>query len=97
MKLEVKPILDRLIIKQSEGKKEIEGTGIVIPDSEIKKPLFGEVVAAGPGFRNSKGEIVPMTAKVGDKVAYTDHAASHIEIDGVDYIYLKEGDLILIF
>ncbi len=97
MRLEVKPILDRIIIKQSEGKKEIEGTGIIIPDSEIKKPLVGEVMAVGPGFRNSKGETVPMTAKVGDIVAYTDHAASLIEIDGVDYIFLKEGDLILIF
>lgn len=97
MKLEVKPILDRIIIKQSEGKKELEGTGIIIPDSERQKPLMGEVVAAGPGFRNSKGDIVPMTAKVGDKVAYMDHAASHIEIDNVDYVYIKEGDLILIF
>ncbi len=97
MILKVKPILDRIIIKQSEGKKEVEGTGISMAESEMKKPLVGEVVAAGAGFRNSKGDIVPMTAKVGDIVAYMDHAASHIEIDGVDYIYLKEGDLILIF
>jgi len=95
MELNVKPILDRIIIKQSEGREEI--AGMIIPDSEREKPLQGTVVAVGPGFRNSKGEIVPMTAKVGDKVAYTDHAASKIEIDGVDYVYIKEGDLILIF
>ncbi len=96
-KLTVTPILDRIIIKQHEGRTEIEGTGIIIPDSERKKPLEGTVVAVGEGFRNSKGEIVPMTAKVGDKVAYMNHAASEIEIDGVDYVYIKEGDLILIF
>ena len=95
MKLEVKPILDRIIIKQSDGRKEV--AGMIIPDSERKAPLQGTVVAVGPGFRNSKGEIVPMTAKVGDEVAYMDHAASQIEIDGVDYVYIKEGDLILIF
>jgi chaperonin GroES len=95
MELNVKPILDRIIIKQSEGRQEI--AGMIIPDSERQKPLQGIVVAAGPGFRNSKGEIVPMTAKVGDRVAFMNHAASLIEIDGEDYIYIKEGDLILIF
>ena len=95
--LNVKPILDRIIIKQSEGKKEIEGTSIIIPDSERQKPLVGTVVAAGPGFRNSKGEIVPMTVQVGDLVAYMEHSASQIEIDNVNYVYIKEGDLILIF
>ncbi len=93
--LNVKPILDRIIIKQSEGKKEV--AGMIIPESERQKPLNGIVVAAGPGFRNSKGEIVPMTAKVGDTVAYMEHSASKIEIDGVDYIYIKEADLILIY
>jgi len=95
--LKVTPILDRIVLKQCEGKKEIEGTVIIIPDSEIEKPLRGVVVAAGSGARNSKGEIVPMTAKVGDEVAYTNRAASAIEIDNVDYVYIKEGDLILIY
>jgi chaperonin GroES len=93
--LNVKPVLDRLIIKQSEGKKDV--AGMIIPESERQKPLRGVVVAAGPGFRNSKGEIVPMTAKVGDEVAYVEHSVTKIEIDGVDYIYIKEGDLILIY
>ena len=95
--LNVTPILDRIILKQCEGKKEIAGTGIIIPDSEREKPLRGIVMAVGKGFRNSKGEIVPMTAKVGDEVAYTNRAASAITIDDVDYVYIKEGDLILIY
>jgi len=91
----VKPLLDRIIIKQSEGRKEV--AGMIIPESERQKPLRGVVVAAGPGFRNSKGEIVPMTVKVGDEVAYMEHSAIKIEIDEKDYIFLKEGDLILIY
>ena len=95
MELKVKPVLDRIIIKQSEGKKEV--AGLLIPDSEKQKPLIGTVVAVGPGWRaTNTGELSPMTVKVGDEVAYMENSASFIEIDGVDYIYIKENDLIAI-
>lgn len=90
-----KPVLDRLIIKQDEGESEIGG--IYIPESERQKPMRGTVIATGPGWRVSgTGELVPMTAKVGDKVIYDIHTATNLEIDKIDYVLVKESDLLVI-
>ncbi|MES2395795.1 MAG: co-chaperone GroES [Bacteroidota bacterium] len=94
-KLSVKPVLDRIIIKQAEGESEI--ANLLIPDSERVKPCKGTVVAVGPGWRTSTtGELVPMTAQVGDEVIYSIHSATTVEINGVDYVLVKEGDLLVI-
>jgi chaperonin GroES len=95
MKLNVRPVLDRIILKPSEGREEI--AGLKIPDSEKEKPLKGVVVAHGEGWTAPEtGHFTPISVKLGDEVMYMDHSASEIEIDGVDYIYIKERDLICI-
>lgn len=95
MKLSVKPVLDRIILKQSEAKSEV--AGLKIPDSEKTKPLMGTVVAHGDGWiAPETGHFTPIRVKVGDNVMYMEHSASEIQIDGVDYIYIKERDLICI-
>ncbi len=90
-----KPVLDRILIKQDEGRKSV--SGFIVPDSEKQKPHSGTVVAIGDGGRTHEGELIPMTVKVGDKVAYSEFATTTIEVDGVDYILIKEGDLLLIY
>lgn len=94
--IKAKPVLDRILIKQSEAVTEII-PGIEIPKSELEKPFRGVVVAVGPGWITSTtGERVPMTAKVGDEVIYSIHTATTVEIDKVDYVLVKEGDLLVI-
>lgn len=94
--LKAKPVGNRILIKQSEGRSEIAG-GIIIPKSELEKPCKGEVVAVGPGHRNFDGSLALMETKVGDIVVYNAHAATTVEIEGVDYLCVKEPDLILIY
>ena len=89
------PILDRILILQDKGQEKI--AGVVIPDSEKQKPHSGTVVSVGGGWRASTtGELVPMTVKRGDKVIYSEFATTIVEIDGVDYVLIKEGDLLVI-
>lgn len=91
----VRPILDRILIKQDSG-KEVVGT-IEIPNSEIEKPHSGVVVAVGPGWRASTtGELVPMTVKVGDRVIYSEFATTEIDVNGEIFVLIKEGDLLVI-
>lgn len=95
-KINARPVLDRILIKQSEGAKELV-PGIDVPESEREKPCKGVVVAVGPGWVTSTtGELVPMTAKVGDEVIYSIHSATTVEIDRVEYVLVKEGDLLVI-
>jgi len=90
-----KTILDRIIIKQFDGEASV--AGLIIPDSERKKLHKGEVVIVGPGARDHEGRLVPMTVKPGDIVAYSEFATTKVEIDGIEYILIKEGDLELIY
>ncbi len=87
-------VLDRILIKQDEGRAEV--SGFEVPESEKDKPHSGTVIAVGPGLRNEEGKLVPMTAKVGDKVLYSEFATTLLEVYGEDYILIKEGDLHLI-
>lgn len=90
-----KTILDRIVIKQFDSPAEV--AGLIIPDSERKKIHKGEVVIVGPGGRDHEGRLIPMTVKVGDIVAYSEFATTKVEIDGIEYILIKEGDLELIY
>lgn len=92
--LSVQPVLDRIIIKQDEGEDSV--AGLIIPDGEKVRPQRGVIVAAGAGARDRDGKLIPMTSSVGDVVVYEVHAASELTIDGDDYVYIKESDLVLI-
>lgn len=90
-----KTVLDRIVIKQHDSEANIGG--LIIPDSERKKIHKGEVVIVGPGGRDNEGRLIPMSVKVGDIVAYSEFATTKVEIEGIEYILIKEGDLELIY
>ena len=95
IQISARPVLDRILIKQSEADSEV--ASLIIPESERVKPCRGVVVAVGPGWVTSTtGERVPMTAKVGDEVIYSINTATNVEINKVDYVLVKEGDLLVI-
>lgn len=91
----VRTVLDRIIIKQDLSASSV--AGLEIPDSERKKVHKGEVIVVGPGVRSADGTNIPMTVKVGDRVAYSEFATTTVDIGGVDYILIKEGDLEIIY
>ena len=59
--------------------------GIVLPDTaEKEKPMQGKVIAVGPGKLNEKGERIPMSVKVGDRVLFKKYGPDEIEFDKKD-------------
>lgn len=72
-------------------------SGIVIPDTADKeKPMFGTVVAVGPGKWNEKGERVPMSVKIGDKVLFKKYGPDEVEVEGKKYLVGDEDDILAI-
>ena len=69
--MKIKPLQDKILVKRSEAEKKTAG-GIIIPDTSKEKPSIGTVISVGPGARNEKGELVPMTLKEGDKILFSD-------------------------
>ena len=67
MSVSIKPLEDRIVIKQVEA-EQTTARGLVIPDTAKEKPQEGEVVAVGPGRIDDNGNRVPLDVAVGDSV-----------------------------
>lgn len=93
--MKLKPIQDRVLVKREDAEEKTSG-GIIIPDTSKEKPSKGVVVAVGDGARDEKGNIIPMTLKVGDKVFFTKWGGTEIKIDNEDLLIMKESDILAI-
>jgi chaperonin GroES len=95
-KLNIRPLEDRVVVQPSEAEERTAG-GIVLPDTAREKPQRGTVVAVGPGkLLEKSGERAQMSLKVGDKVIYGKYSGTEIEIDGEDYVILRESDVLAV-
>ena len=95
MKLNLKPLGDRLVIKPLEG-EEVTPSGIVLPETAKEKPQKGEVLAVGPGARDEDGKRIVMDVKTGDKVLFAKYAGTEIKIDSEKVLILRESDVLAI-
>lgn len=88
----IKPLGDRVIVKPSEVEEKTKG-GIILPDTAKEKPIEGTIVAVGAGKIGEDGKLIPMNVKVNDKVLYAKYAGNEIQIDGVEYLIMRESDI----
>jgi chaperonin GroES len=93
--MQVRPLHDRILVQRlDEGEQRVGG--ILIPDSAKEKPQRGTVVAAGAGKVNDAGKRVAMDVKTGDTVLFGKYSGQEIKFDGVDYLIMKEDDVLAI-
>lgn len=93
MATKVRPLHDRIIVRRLEAEEKSAG-GIIIPDSAKEKPVQGEVIAAGKGKSNDKGEVRPLDVKVGDIVIFSTYAGTEIKLDGEAFLMMREDDVL---
>jgi chaperonin GroES len=91
--MNLKPLDDRIVIKQSDAEEKTAG-GIILPDTAKEKPQIGKVVAVGPGKLLDDGKGANMSFNKNDQVIYAKYIGSDIEIDGEKYIILRESDVL---
>ena len=91
--MKIKPLDDRVLVKQSEAEEMTSG-GIVLPDSAKEKPQRGKVVSTGPGKLLDSGERGEMCVKKGDEIFYGKYAGSEVEIDQETFVILRESDIL---
>lgn len=92
--MNLKPLGDRVVIKQLEAEEKTKG-GIILTSQSQERPQEAEVIAVGPGA-TVDGKLVPMQVKAGDKVIYSKYAGTEVKVDGVEYIIVKESDILAI-
>ena len=88
-----RPLHDRVLVRRVTAEEKTAG-GIIIPDNAKEKPQEGEIVAAGPGGRNEKGELVALDVKPGDRVLFGKWSGTEVKIDGEDLLIMKESDIL---
>ncbi|NNF02708.1 MAG: co-chaperone GroES [Bacteroidia bacterium] len=86
-KLKIKPLADRVVVAAADAETKT-ASGIIIPDTAKEKPQQGKVVAVGSGKKDE-----PVTVKVGDSVLYGKYAGTEINIDGKEYLIMRESDI----
>ena len=88
-----RPLHDRVVVRRIDAQEKTAG-GIIIPDTAKEKPQEGEIVAAGPGARNEKGELVPLDEKAGDRILFGKWSGTEVKIDGEELLIMKESDIL---
>ena len=90
--MKIKPLHDRVVVRRIEEDERTPG-GIIIPDTAKEKPQQGEVIAAGPGARDEKGQVQPLDVKAGDRVLFGKWSGTEVKIDGEELLIMKESDI----
>lgn len=88
--MNIKPLADRVLILPAPAEEKTIG-GIIIPDTAKEKPLKGEVVAVGQGTKDEE-----MVLKVGDTVLFGKYAGTSLEVEGKEYLVMRQSDVVAI-
>ena len=90
----LKPLADRVIIKQVEAEETTKG-GIILTSAAQEKPQMYEVVAVGPGGLVDGNE-VEMIVKAGDKVITGKYSGTEVKVDGEEVTIVRQSDILAI-
>ena len=95
MSISIKPLEDRIVIRQVEA-EQTTASGLVIPDTAKEKPQEGEVIAVGPGRVDDKGNRIPVDVKVGDVVIFSRYGGTEVKYEGQEFQILSSRDVLAV-
>lgn len=94
--MNLKPLGDRVIIKQDAAEETTAG-GLILAHDAKEKPQTGIVLAVGEGKLDKEGKLIPVPVKVGDKVLYGKYGGTEVTVDGEEVMILRSDDLYAVF
>ena len=92
--MNVKPLFDRVVIKNVEA-EETTKSGIILTSAAKEKPQMAEVLAVGPGGMVD-GKEIAMQVKVGQKVIYSKYAGTEVKLDNEELILVRQSDILAV-
>ena len=92
--MKIKPLGDRVVIKNVEAEETSKG-GIILTSAAKEKPQMAEVIAVGPGG-NVDGKEIVMHVSVGDRVITSKYSGTEVKCDGVEYNIVRQSDILAI-
>ncbi len=88
--MNIKPLADRVLVEPKEPETKT-ASGLYIPDTAKEKPQQGTIVATGNGKKDE-----PMELKAGDTVLYGKYSGTEINVDGKDYLMMRQSDVLAV-
>ena len=88
--MNIKPLHDRVLVEPAAAEETTAG-GIIIPDTAKEKPQKGTIVAVGPGKKDE-----PTAVSIGDNVLYGKYSGTELQVEGKDYLMMRESDILAI-
>jgi chaperonin GroES len=87
------PLHDRILVRRVREQETTHG-GIIIPDTAKDKPQEGEVLAVGKGKITEDGKVGPLDVKPGDRILFGKYAGTEININGEEYLIMREDEVL---
>ena len=89
--MNIQPLADRVLVQPQEAEEKTAG-GIISPDTAKKeRPIEGKVLAVGQGTKDEE-----MVLKVGDKVLYGKYSGTEVELDGENFLIMRQSDVLAV-
>ena len=86
------PLLNRVLVEKMMPMNKTKG-GILLSEKDAIKN-YGTVIAVGPGTVH-KGQVTPVTVKIGQKVLLPEYGGSAFKMaDDKEYLIYKDEDLL---
>ncbi|MCR4746950.1 MAG: co-chaperone GroES [Clostridiales bacterium] len=92
--MQLKPVLDKVVIKAIEAEETTKG-GLILSSASQEKPQICEVIAVGPGGMID-GKETAMFVKKGQKVIAAKYAGTEIKLDDETYTIISQSDILAI-
>jgi chaperonin GroES len=90
----LRPLADRVIIKQIEAEETTKG-GIILTSAAQEKPQVYEVIEVGPGGMIDGNEVKMVVSK-GDRVITGKYSGTEVKIDGEEMTIVRQSDILAI-
>ena len=92
--MKLKPLADRVILKQFKAEEKTK-SGLILAASAQEKPEMFEVVEVGPGGMGDGNE-VKMTVAAGDRVIVGKYSGTTVKVDGEEYSIVRQSDILAV-
>ena len=92
--MNIKPLADRVILKQFKAEEKTK-SGLILAASAQEKPEMFEVVEVGPGGMVDGYEVM-MSGAAGDRVIFGKYSGTTVKVDGEEYSIVRQGDILAV-
>ena len=92
--MELKPLADRVVLKQIEAEEKTK-SGIILSSAAQEKPEIYEVVCVGPGGLVDGNDVI-MEVEPGDRVITGKFSGTSVKVDEIDYTIVRQSDILAI-